>query len=114
MLEIKEKGILENTIHFCLRIEEKMKGVTRQMFDNNEDLKEIVCYNIFQIGEIAKKLSSEFIKKYNEVPWKDIKGMRDWVGHGYCTIDWNTVWETAFNEIIRLRKYCELILKENK
>ena len=69
---------------------------------------------MIQIGEIAKKLSSEFIKKYNEVPWKDIKGMRDWVGHGYYTIDRNTIWKTAFNEIIRLRKYCELILKENK
>lgn len=114
MLEIKERGILENIISFCLRVEEKMNGITRKEFDNNEDTKDIVCFNIFQIGEIAKKLSSSFIKEYSKVPWKSIKGMRDWVGHGYFTIDWDDVWETASSEISVLREYCESILKNNQ
>ena len=44
------------------------------------------------------------------MPWKEIKGMRDWVAHGYGTIDWSDVWNTATKDIAPLRLYCEEIL----
>ena len=47
------------------------------------------------------------------MPWKDIKGMRDWVAHGYGTIDLNKVWKTATEDIKPLFDYCESILNEN-
>ena len=111
MLGIKEKGLLLNIVKHCNRIEEKSKGLTRETFDNDEDVREIICFNILQIGELAKKLSIDFQIKYNKVPWKDIKGMRDFIGHGYGTMDFDIVWKTATEEINILRDYCEHILK---
>ena len=111
MLEAKEKGIIIYIIKHCNRIEEKIVNISKDEFDNNEDLKEIICFNIFQIGELAKKLSIDFQIKYNKVPWKDIKGMRDFIGHGYGTMDFDIVWKTATEEINILRDYCEHILK---
>lgn len=114
MLTIKEKGIIIYIIKHCERVEEKIKDIPFDTFYNNDDIKEIVCFNILQIGELAKGLSTEFLTKYNEMPWKDIKGMRDWVAHGYGTIDLDRVWKTAVEDIKPLRDYCEMILKENK
>ena len=101
-------------INHCKRIEEKVTNLSKEEFDNSDDIKEIVCFNIFQIGELVKNLSSEFLLKYNEMPWKDIKGMRDRVGHGYGTIDMNVIWKTATEDIIQLRKYCEKTIDEDK
>ena len=48
------------------------------------------------------------------MPWKDIKGMRDWVAHGYGTIDLDKVWDTALNGITPLKNYCKYILSIEK
>jgi len=113
MLEIKDTGIVNKIIKHCYRIEKKISNVDNELFLADEDLQEIVCFNIFQIGELAKKLSEKLIEEYNKIPWKYIKGMRDIIGHGYGTIDMNRVWVTAKEDIIELRKYCEYILNGN-
>lgn len=112
MLSVEEIGVLKNLINHCLRIEEKISGISKEEFDNSLDIKEIVCFNIFQIGELARSLSESFINTYKKVPWKKIMGMRNRIGHGYGTIDMNKVWGTAIQDIKPLREYCEVILKE--
>lgn len=114
MLATKEKGILLYIIKHCRRIEDKMDGVSFESFLSNEDIKEIVSFNVLQIGELAKNLSPDFLKRYPDMPWKDIKGMRDWVAHGYGTINLEEIWKTATSDIKPLREYCELIINENK
>ena len=81
--------------------------------DSSKDVRDIVCFNILQIGELAKHLPSSFIDNHSGVPWKNIKGMRDWVVHGYGTIDFDTIWKTAVEDIKPLREYCESILETN-
>ena len=113
MLSTKEKGLLLSIIKYCRRIEKKMVGLTRKMFDEDQDVREIICFNIFQIGELAKHLPDEFCTKYNRVPWGQIKRMRDVIGHGYDTVENDIVWDTAKEDVKPLRKYCESILDEN-
>ena len=114
MLTVKEKGIMLYIIKHCSRVENKIEGVSFEEFSSNEDIKEIVSFNVLQIGELAKNLSPEFLNQYPDMPWKDIKGMRDWVAHGYGTINLKEVWDTATNDIKPLRKYCEFIIEQNK
>ena len=114
MLNVKERGTMLNVIKHCQRIEEKIKGITKEAFFANEDIKEIVCFNVLQIGELVKTLQPEFLSKYSKMPWKDIKGMRDWVAHGYGTIDLDKVWNTASSDIKPLKEYCQSIININK
>lgn len=114
MLSVREKGILIYVIEHCYRIESKIVGSTRETLENDKDIEEIICFNILQIGELAKGLDDSFIRKYPNVPWKKIKGMRDKVAHGYGTIDLDEVWKSASNDVRPLREYCEQILGENK
>ena len=113
MLSIKDKGRLSQIVKHCNKINKKMKNITTSQFYKDEDLREIVCFNIFQIGELAKGLSSLFTKEYNEVPWKQIKGMRDIIGHGYETIDVEIIYNTANSDIKELSEYCNKILSSN-
>ena len=113
MLEVKDKGRLLQIIKHCERIDEKIRNIDKNTFENDIDVREIICFNIFQIGELAKGLSENFISKYNAIPWKQIKGMRDRIGHGYETIDIDIVWNTAKESIKELYEYCKKILNEN-
>ena len=114
MLSIKETGIVLNIIVHCKRIEEKTNGLNENQFVDDLDVQQIVCFNIFQIGELAKKLEASFIQQYDQVPWSSIKGMRDRIGHGYGTINLSQVWKTVSQDITPLREYCEEILKNNQ
>ena len=112
MLSDKEINILECIIAFCERIETKMAGVNKRSFKKDQDLQEIVCFNVIQIGEVANKLPKEFIKKYNKQPWVDIIGMRNVMVHAYSSVEEKDMWTCATKEIKPLKEYCESILKQ--
>lgn len=76
-------------------------------------IKDVLCFNLLQIGELSKKFGPNFIKEYGNAPWKDIKGMRDKIVHGYGTILFDKVWNTAINYIEPLRMYCSEIIEKN-
>lgn len=78
----------------------------------DEDLKKVVCFNLFQIGELSNGLSDDFIEQYNKIPWRQIIGMRNRIVHGYDTINLEIVWNTANESIIELKNYCIKILND--
>ena len=110
MLSSKEKDLLLYIIKHCQRIESKIIGVSLDAFISNDDIKEIVCFNVLQIGELAKGFSPDFLKLYSKMPWKNIKGMGDYVAHGYGTINLKEIYRTATEDIVPLRQYCEEII----
>ena len=110
MLGVKDKGILLQIIKRCNRVIEKVSNVNATEFALNDDIKEVVCFNLFQIGELANGLSFEFTKEYNKIPWKQIIGMRNRIVHGYDTITLEIVWNTANESIPELKSYCKEIL----
>ena len=110
MLNFKDKGILLSIIKRCNRIESKVNNITQEEFKFNEDVKEVVCFNLFQIGELANALSINCIQTYSDIPWKYIVGMRNRIVHGYQSINLEIVWNTANESIPELKSYCKEIL----
>lgn len=114
MLNRKDVGILLQIIKRSNRINNKISKMTFETFYNDEDTREIICFNVFQIGELANNLSYELTEKYNSIPWKLIKGIRNRIVHGYDTIDFEIIWNTAIISIKTLKEYCEEILNTIK
>lgn len=106
MVSMKDKGMLSQIVKRCNRIIDKISVITREDFSKNEDVKEVICFNLFQIGELANGLSEEFVKEYHGIPWKQIIGMRHRIVHGYDTINLDIVWNTAVDSIPSLKDYC--------
>lgn len=67
---------------------------------------------IVQIGELAGRLSDDVKDAYPEVPWKEIKGMRNFFAHEYDRMDTEDVWYTIQNDIPVLKQNCTRILKD--
>lgn len=112
MLSYRDHGILLQMVKCCDRILSKIQDVTFETFKQDEDLREIICFNLLQIGELAKNYSGDFIKEFSNVPWKQIKGMRDKVAHGYGTLDLDLVYNTSKTDVPKLLHYCQDILEK--
>ena len=114
MINKKEKLLLIKIIQYCNRILQKTSNIEKDVFIDDADVVEICCFNLLQIGELVKNFDIDFLKSYPSVPWKDIKGLRDHVAHGYGTIKLIKIWKTIKNDIEPLMNYCEKIIEENK
>lgn len=64
------------------------------------------------IGEAANNLSKDFQKKFPEVEWKLLIGMRHKIIHDYFDVDHNTIKSTVEEDIPALKKQIKKILKE--
>ena len=66
---------------------------------------------VLQIGELANALSEEYREETkNKVPWKMIRGTRNWLAHAYGEVDEAILWETVINDIPALLAFCESYL----
>ena len=52
-----------------------------------------------QIGENVNRLSDEFKAKLNKINIKGIIGFRNYLVHGYGTMDNNIIWNTLKNDL---------------
>ncbi|MCQ2211629.1 MAG: DUF86 domain-containing protein [Paludibacteraceae bacterium] len=59
------------------------------------------------IGEAVKKIdkltNGELFLLKHEIPWKQIKGMRDHIAHGYFDIDVEMIWQVVNEELLPLQ-----------
>jgi len=99
------------------RIKEKVKGEDFDSFIDNNDLQEILEYNLMIIGEAVSKIPIEILKKYNsdDFYWRQIKDMRNYLIHQYWGVSLEMVWEVVTKDILELEVYFkEMVTKENQ
>ena len=75
-------------------------------------LASMTCIHI--LGEASNHIPAEVKQKYPEIPWNQIKGMRNRVAHEYFEIDENIVWATCKNDFPKLRALLAKALDSQK
>lgn len=78
---------------------EKITGIGRGEFDDNETLRLALTHLLQIIGEAARHVSVDFQDDHPGIPWKAIIGMRHKVVHDYFGVDDDVVWNTVTNEL---------------
>lgn len=64
------------------------------------------------IGEATKNIPDDVRKRYPEIPWKDMAGMRDKVIHEYFGVKIERVWLTVKDDIPRIEPLIKKVLQE--
>ena len=86
---------------------QKRFGREFSVFISDKDYFNSVCMSLLQIGELARNLTKEFTNKHDQIPWKNIVGLRNVVAHEYGQLDMETVWATITDDIPDLYEKCK-------
>jgi len=67
--------------------------------ENDEWTEDAIVRNLEIMGEAAKQIPEEFCAKYPEVPWREMKGLRDRLIHQYFEVSLLIIWDILKNEL---------------
>jgi len=105
----RDYQILKKAVQCCLEIEHAHGeyGHSYEAFCSNPTYRNAVALCLLQIGELSGKLSEEFKKENQQIPWHMIKGMKKAVILDYGKIDDELLWKTAEDGLQELRQFCQ-------
>lgn len=95
----------------CLEKIEKYTARGKKVFYEDELIQTWVIHHLQIIGEASRATSEQFKSKYPNVLWVKIADFRNLLVHEYFRVDFKIVWAIVQNELPKLKKQIEDILK---
>ena len=82
------------------------EGMAQQDFKVDKRTQQAVVMSLIVLGEAATKIMDqypEFASQHAEIPWRNMRGMRNRIAHGYFDIDLDVVWDTLHTALPTLK-----------
>lgn len=62
------------------------------------------------LGEAVKRLPEDLCQRHPQMPWRKIAGTRDYIAHGYDSVDYDVIWGVLDVEAAKLKTAALAIL----
>ena len=85
----RDRLIVRHIRQYCVEIQEThaMFSHSHTAFVENHVYRNAVSMGLMQIGELSGRLSDDFRNAHSDIPWKQIRGMRNLFAHQYLGLD---------------------------
>jgi uncharacterized protein with HEPN domain len=87
-------------------------GMSYEPFRTDARTAKAVVWNISTIGEAVRHLPSVIVDAHREIPWAQMRAMRNEIVQGYDSIDYEIVWNVVQDELPPLAPLLQRVLDE--
>lgn len=105
---MKNDLILQKMLAYALKIIDYSQNMEYEQFKANSMLIEACVFNLGQMGELAGKVDTEFTEAHPDIPWRQLKGLRNRIVHDYEGVNPTLIWEIISKDLPDLVKVLEL------
>jgi uncharacterized protein with HEPN domain len=106
-MENKDLVRLKHMLDSAEAILSFVKGKRRSSLDNDRLLLSGVLRELEVIGEAANRVSEKIKKRFSNLPWKELVGMRNRLIHAYFDVDHDIIWKTIREYLPSFQKQLE-------
>ncbi len=104
---MKDPRLVQDYLGDILDAMDKAENFTGSMnlqaFKNDDKTVFAVIRSLEIIGEAAKKVPAHLRRRFPDIPWKSLAGMRDKLIHDYVGVSLEVVWRTVKEDIPAVR-----------
>lgn len=82
-------------------------GLDKDEFIADKRTQQAVIMSLIIVGEAATKVMDRygsFAETHLDIPWRNMRGMRNRIAHGYFEVDLDVVWDTVQTALPQLLK----------
>ena len=106
----KDRIILQKISTYIDDVAQYVDGFSFEDFMADKKTLSACAFSVSQIGELAKEISGDTQEKYDHIPWKSIRGMRNKIVHNYENIDLAVLWGTVTKSLPELANQIDGVL----
>ena len=93
---------VQDVLDAITEIREFTNGITFEEFQDDRKTIRAVLYNLAIIGEAVRSIPPEIEASHPEIPWIDVRGMRNIVIHEYFQVNLPIIWQTIQEDLVSL------------
>jgi len=105
---------IEDILSCARNIRAYTEGMSFESFLEDPKTIRAVAYEFTTIGEAARVIPPNVQKRFPDVPWGKMQGIRNVLVHEYFRLDEEILWEAALEDIPPLISALEQILKADE
>ncbi|THB69445.1 MAG: DUF86 domain-containing protein [Gammaproteobacteria bacterium] len=97
MIENRLEDYLEHMLQAASDACDFIEGLEKEEFLADKRTQQAVIMSLIILGEASTKVMdnySGFSDSNSQIPWRNMRGMRNRIAHGYFDINLEIVWET--------------------
>ena len=106
------KVYIEDMLQAARKVQEYVRGLTRQELAADGKTMDAVLYNLQVIGEAARNTPAELRNRHPEVEWQKIAALRNVLVHEYFGLDEAIIWDIVRNKVPPLIEQLQRILSK--
>lgn len=94
------------------RIQSYVAGFTFEQFRDDQRTREAVERNFILIGEAARDIPADMEQRFADIPWADMRAIRNFVTHVYGGVDPQRLWDTVKSNLPTLIPQLENMISQ--
>jgi uncharacterized protein with HEPN domain len=106
------KVFIEHILESIALIETYAEQLSKKEFFEKVPIQDAVIRRLEIIGEATKNVPSEWRDKYQDIPWRQVAGMRDILIHEYFGVDLDLTWRVIKEDLPELKQKLGEIIEE--
>ena len=110
---LHDARILRKICEEIVFLENLLDGLSREEFASDEVVKRAASMASINVGELAKRLSDAFFEEHPGSELRMAARTRDAYAHGYFSLSFDRVYNTAKEDYPRLRQWVESVLPDD-
>ena len=109
-MDDKNVIIIKNIVAHVNKVFAYCDGMDEKSFVSDDKTVDACLINLQQIGELANKIDEQFKTSHSDVPWNEMRGLRNIIAHNYDGVNVFHIWNTINNDLPDLQRQLKNII----